>query len=765
MPLVPFSGKIKKSDPASVGLTNNELVDDEKTNAAFAGELDSAIANANSPKIRDTLIAERDRQKTAIPNAIATDIGRQATGQPTSSLVPFTGKLVQAQTEPSALQQFGTGIKRGAEEVMTNLAQAGLHVGASLGLLDEPTLNTTDQIVRDEAKVYEAKVGSSKAASAGNLLGTTAATLPLMFLPGGGASLAGRTAMNVAGGSLAAMSQPVSDTDYASGKTAQGVVGGVVGAVVPPVIGSAIRGAGAVAGKISDKFSSKISSNNQILRERPDDILSVPTQIRVPVPVNDAPAVFSRRQSIDVDPQLKQLFDAGKITPEQVSRAADFQKMGVRPTLGQITKDFDQRQFEQSMLGNAAEGMPIRQAADQSNREITQAAERLKTSMRGKTNTSYGTGKSVADAVLGNLDDAQTLIGKEYKTVIEKSSNKPVIKLGGTGDLIAEVSDDAYSKPFADSINNRLESMVKSGAIQEGNGGVRLLTAAQTEGVRKFVGKLGNDADPNIRRLRRDFIHSIDGDVDASVGVDVFKTARSMSADRFRDLDNPIIKALHNGEPVDKVTKNYVVNGHIDDIAGLKKILMTGTTEQIARGSQAWDNVRGEVVGSLMKKAINSIAPNAAGDAIFSGANLVKAVREIAPEKLNLLFNKQERDYLATLGRVAEYRIPPVGTTDSLGTSNALINYGQRVLLAMAKAKGLGKPAAWVAGLIKNSSEGAEKMANTARAQEAVNPMKTLKASADRPKTIPIGNDQQTTSSMLGRLGGLAVASDVGSLY
>ena len=36
-----------------------------------------------------------------------------------------------------------------------------------------------------------------------------------------------------------------------------------------------------------------------------------------------------------------------------------------------------------------------------------------------------------------------------------------------------------------------------------------------------------------------------------------------------------------------------------------KKILMTGTTEQIARGSQAWDNVRGEVVGSLMKKAIN----------------------------------------------------------------------------------------------------------------------------------------------------------------
>ena len=749
MPLVPYSGKIKKRDPVSVDLTDTELANDEKTNAAFSGELDSAIAKAKSPKIRDTLIAERNRQKTSIPDAMASDAGK---------LVPFTGKLAQAPTDPSALSLFGTGLVNGLWSVPTNLAQSGLHLGAKLGLLDEPTLNTTDQIIRDEAKAYETKVGDSKAASAGNFLGTTAATLPLLLTPAGPVtSLAGRTALTAASGSLAAMSQPVTDSDYATGKIKQGVVGGVVGAAAPYVVEPIVRGISQVAGKLSGKFSDKISSNNQIIHERPDDILSVPTQLRVPVPVNDAPAVFSRRQSIEIDPQVKQLFDAGKITPEQISRVADFQKMGVKPTLGQITKDFDQRQFEQSMLGNVADGLPIRQAADQSNREITQAAERLRGMTRGKTSTPYSTGKSVGDAVSGKLDEAQALIGNEYKTVIEKSSNKPVIKLGGTGDLISQVSDDAYSKPFADSINNRIESMVKSGAIQEGNGGVRLLTTAQAEGMRKYVGKLGNDADPNVRRLRREFINAIDGDVEANAGTDAFKTARSMAAARFRELDNPAVKALYDGAPADKVTQQYVLNGKIDDIAGLKKTLTTGTSDQIARGSKAWDNVRGEVVGSLMKKAMNSVTPNAAGDAIFSGANFVKAVKEIAPEKLNLLFNKQERDYLETLGRVAEYRIPPVGTTNPSGTSNALINHGQRLLQAMAQMNGLGRPVAWVAGLIKNASEGAEKTANAARSQAAVNPLSTLSKETQRKKPFIPGS--------LSRLTGLAAAEEAGSQY
>ena len=109
---------------------------------------------------------------------------------------------------------------------------------------------------------------------------------------------------------------------------------------------------------------------------------------------------------------------------------------------------------------------------------------------------------------------------------------------------------------------------------------------------------------------------------------------------------------------------------------------------------------------------------------------------------------------------MAEYRIPPVGTTNPSGTSNALINSFTRYA---GSVPGLSAPVNWLMGLHKSATDGAKRLATERRVQDAINLMKTLKdrtvTSVDQPKTIPI------ESSMLARLGGLAVAADVGSLY
>ena len=76
-----------------------------------------------------------------------------------------------------------------------------------------------------------------------------------------------------------------------------------------------------------------------------------------------------------------------------------------------------------------------------------------------------------------------------------------------------------------------------------------------------------------------------------------------------------------------------------------------------------------------------------------------------------------------------------------------------RDLLAIKNLEPVASQHDWLARYAKKFSD----------AIDAINPMKTLKdrtvTSVDQPKTIPI------ESSMLGRLGGLAVAADVGSLY
>lgn len=709
-------------------------------------------------------MTKHDKLRTPAPDFVGLTRGEKLAGTEKQAFAGIEGhKIAQspgktltfddvphAQNEPGTLENLGAGIKRGWDATRTGVAQAGLHAGSVLGLIDDGTLATSDQIIREEDKAYQDKYGKSKVALAGNIGSSIATTLPLMAIPGGQASLLARTGASAAQGAAASMMQPVTEENYAVGKAKQGAVGATLGAVVP----TAIEGVKAVGSKVGggvkavgSEMASRVGKKSApIIRERADDVLQSTLETRVPVDMGaDVPAVFSKKTSVPVSPEVKALIDQGKLTTEQALRAADFRKAGVTPTLGQLTKDFDQTQFEQSMLGNALEGEPIRQAAHKSNREITQAAERLRGGTGATTKTRYETGKSVSDAVSSKLDEAQIAIGKQYKSVTSAVSNKPVIKTDQVNRLSAEVLDDAYSKPFADSVANRLQSISKG----------EPLTPLQAENMRKYIGQLGNAVDPNIRRLRREFINALDSDVETHAGTDAFKAARAAAAARFKELDNPAVKALYDGMPAEDVVQKHILTGKIDDIAGLKKTLMSGSKEQIERGTKSWNNVRGEVVASIIKKAQNSVTPNAVGDTVFSGANFIKAMRDIPPEKLNLLFNRQERDYLAALGRVAEYRIPPVGSTNPSGTANALINHMARIAGSAAGIPGIG----WLLGLRKMALEGAERAQNAVKVQDAISPLSALKSRAvDAPKRSLI----PSTGS---RLMGLATATEAGRQY
>ena len=132
-------------------------------------------------------------------------------------------------------------------------------------------------------------------------------------------------------------------------------------------------------------------------------------------------------------------------------------------------------------------------------------------------------------------------------------------------------------------------------------------------------------------------------------------------------------------------------------------------------------------------------------------------------DKLKILFDRKQRDYLEALGRVAEYRIPPVGTTNPSGTANALINHMAR---AAGSVAGLSGSVGTLIGLRQVLKEGAVRVRNAAKVQEALYPLSSMKArGGEATAGRPPPPQKPSASRSVSRLIGLTGATEAGAEY
>ena len=132
--------------------------------------------------------------------------------------------------EYSTSERALIGAGRSFAKIGQGVKQLGLNVGESLGVVDESTVEDYRQQIKDEKRLYDEGVGSTTAGQVGEFAGDVAALAPAMLVPGGQATLLGRTGVAAGVGAAEASLQPVYTENYGIGKAEQVAMGATIGA-------------------------------------------------------------------------------------------------------------------------------------------------------------------------------------------------------------------------------------------------------------------------------------------------------------------------------------------------------------------------------------------------------------------------------------------------------------------------------------------------------------------------------------------------------
>lgn len=377
----------------------------------------------------------------------------------------------------------------------------------------------------------------------------------------------------------------------------------------------------------------------------------------------------------DLSPMLRrEIAQSGDdiLTAEQMQRYNMFKESGQEPTAGQVTRQFPKMQFEAETAKAGKAGGPLRARFAEQNAQTLQAGDDLVRATGAQSDDAIAAAQTTKKAMGAKYEEMGAKITKAYKTAREARG------------IDAEIPTDEFFKKTTevlDDFEDVIPSPIKKRLTEFGLGGeqTRKMTLGEAEKLRKLINARYDVGDNATRTGLNQIRNALDDAVNLlAKGEDesaqLFKVARNLFKERAREFgDNKIVKSIIDGKVGDsKLFSKTVINGEVDDLISLKNVLTKGTPEQIKRGTQAWDDMRGSAVRYLFDNATRSEIRDEMGNLVFSGPMFNKAVKKIGAHKMMVLFNKGERQALERLSKIGELKTPMRGAVNYSGTSSAL---------------------------------------------------------------------------------------------
>lgn len=670
----------------------------------------------------------------AITQAIERDILPQRRAKVDAGTQAWQAEI-KRESAPGPMARFGRGFMDVAQGIKQGFKKA-------TGAEDADAYSAE---IREGNERYERGRTAGAGGDAGfdflRLGGNVAATAPAMFIPGGqAAAMVPRVASVAAQGAASGAVQPVLD-DQGDFFTQKAIQTGV-GAVVAPVANEGLRkGAQVVTDRVLRPAGDFIRSTVARVRGAPPNPNAVLDMDGALTRAGEAALQKLGLKAEDITEgartKLLELSkastkEAKSMTPEQQLRAALFREVtGEEATLGQVTREFAQQQTEGELKKLNQVGDPLRARLARQNRGLLDAVEGVRKGTGGQQPNEYGAGQRVAESVKNADKEAREAVSMLYKAIDQEVGGNFKIKPQELLSRLDEVSDNAEGDAIVTSVQRRLSRLGllnKNGEIKRGAS----LDAAGAEELRKFVGGLSGDT-PNKRRMISMLVDSLDNDVRASAGEDVYEIARKVAKTRFEDLRIPAVRAIVDGDvPAEQIFDKYVRRGGIDDLKALKGYMSRKTDVATKAGAverdphllgQGWDELRSQALGHIFEKSTRQAARNELDDALFSGAMFRKAMKDLGDEKLKVLFSAEELAKLEKIAKVAEWRIPMADVLNTSNTNSAWWNMVDRLLPMAGKGGGVLKGAATAV------RQGMERNAQEAQVAASMEPGRTL---ADR---------------------------------
>lgn len=496
----------------------------------------------------------------------------------------------------------------------------------------------------------------------GRIAGNIAGTLPIArAVPvAAAATRGGQMAYGAGVGAASGAAMPVYNTqDFASEKGNQLVLGAAFGSVSPFIasaIGKAVQG-------VKNRFSATPSAvKPEVIKKEVAQALSTQG-----IKFDKLKKDVQKSILADVQASLK---PGGDLDPELLARSAQFKQAGIQPTKGQLLRERDPNQysFEQNTKNIESIGEPLYTRFTEQNKQLIRGVDRNRP---GARMGAYEAGSGLNQTLLGVDAARREAVRAGYEKALATEGAQTPIDAKNLAKNIRDTLQESLSEDMLDSgvVRNILKRVTSKD---------RPLSIKGAEALRQSINgnitgipSRENTVLKQINHLIQNEIDNVSSQLGGESG-EAFKQARALAAKRFRDTENStVMQAALGGKPVDDFIEKEVIRKPVKSVAALKN--------DLSRNPGAWEDVRGQVIDFLKRKATNN---NPDGIANFSPSAYNKALNEtLGLTKLKVLFSKEEIAELQNLSKVAQYMkvAPGEATINRSGTSQALANLARRV--------------------------------------------------------------------------------------
>jgi len=510
---------------------------------------------------------------------------------------------------------------------------------------------------------------------------------------GNAATLPGRMLQGAKLGTTYGLAYPVNPDaeSFATTKAIQTGASGLLGAIAPPitegivkVVGSTVnafqRGArgllanfaghshdgGATIGNVGDRLEQEFAKQG--------------------IDWNDWPAQVKAQIVLETQRALKQ---GGTIDQEAIARLADFNKLEIKPTAGQIMRDPLQFAREQNYAKTEV-GAPLASRFGEQNTQLIGALNKTRANVGATSPDQYAAGQNVIAGMQAQDAARKAAVSEAYTAARSTAGMEADVPLQPVADRLGKVVEDFGEDRIPGAVMGRLKQFGLMDGTQ-----TRVFNIREAEKLKTLI---GNNIDASgtptakaltlLRNSIDDAVNSLGETAGGETGA-AFRAARGLASQRFQSIERtPALQdAIANAGSPEQFVQQHFIRGSIQDTANALRNMPV----------EARAEVRGAVIDWLQGKGVSG----AEDTAKFSQAGLNKALDAIGPRKLELIFagDRAALDQLRTIARVGRYvQVPPVASGVNYSSSGTTLLDALTGLQNVNRIPGIGPALSFVAG-------------------------------------------------------------------
>lgn len=447
--------------------------------------------------------------------------------------------------------------------------------------------------------------------------------------------------------------------------------------------------------------------------------------------------------------ELRRMQQHGVLTREQAERFNFFKNQGIEPTRAQITRAADDFQLQQEA---AKTSTGVRAALEGQEQQISQAFD---TTIRGTGGNATTSGSPISDAVLNKASQLDAEISRLYTAAREATNGEKVIGLNQMAqNLRARAPDNELTGGLIRSIRGDL---MERGVMDKNWRVVGKIDVNTAETVRQVLNQRWNSTNDYGRILIRQLKDSLDADVLRTAGDDIFQEARRAKAafesglrpealSKFDVNERSLVRhVLENRIKADDVFDQAVLSKSwkASDLRELRNYLTRGSQQQTQTGLQAWNDLRAETAQWIKDQAFSNALDQGGNASMRSGA-IRRSLDKIGPDRLSVLFNAEERQFLNNMTRLEQLRQPVPLTGNGKGPSaQAIGGLVTEIRRQAAKLPVIGQIMGGIIDAVQNNTRAVQALSSPI--PQAVNA--ATEAAARRAVVTPAGAVGAVTGS------------------